>query len=252
MYVEVNDQACDTAHQQIPPVAALGHEYAAVRYRDRQDGLNETPPWRLVGTVDGTTLAYDPAAPANAPTSLGKGQVATFDAAGPFTVRSQDVDHPFYMAAYMTGCEHYFTPHHDCRGDPEFVNVVPIDQYLNRYLFFTDPTYPETNLVITRRLTTSGYKDVTLDCAGVVTGWQPVDSSGALQYTRVDLVRHNFAKQGNCDNGVHEIHSDAPFGVTVWGWGSLESAPFFSEYVSYAYPAGTGVQPINSVIVPTK
>ena len=31
---------CDNAAQQIPPVRALGHEYAAVRYRGRM-GMNE-------------------------------------------------------------------------------------------------------------------------------------------------------------------------------------------------------------------
>ena len=33
---------------------------------------------------------------------------------------------------------------------PEFVNVVPPGQFLPRYTFFTDPTYPETNLVVVR------------------------------------------------------------------------------------------------------
>ena len=47
-------------HQQIPPVKALGHEYVAVRYRNRLSTLDEAPPWRIVGAVDGTTLTYDP------------------------------------------------------------------------------------------------------------------------------------------------------------------------------------------------
>jgi hypothetical protein len=65
----------------------------------------------------------------------------------------------------------------------------------------------------------------------------------------VDLVRHDFAKQGLCDNGIHQIRSDAPFGITVWGWGSHETTGFKSTYVSYAYPAGASVQPINQVVV---
>jgi len=44
--------------------------------------------------------------------------------------------------------------------------------------------------------------------------------------------------------------SEAPFGVTVWGWGSSASLGFFTEYVSYAYPAGESVKPINTVVVP--
>jgi hypothetical protein len=248
MNIDVTIPACDAAHQQIPPVKALGHEYVAVRYRNRFDGLEESPPWRIVGAVDGTTLTYDPTPPAGAPTTLMSGQVAEFSTGTPFVVKSQDDKHPFYMSAHMTGC--YTLGMSDCRGDPEFVNVIPAQQYLDSYVFFTDPTYPETDLVLVRNKTPTGFKDVTLDCAGAITGWMPVGSGGDFEYTRIDLVRHNFAKQGNCDNGRHEIRSDAPFGLTVWGWGTSESAGFSTQAVSYAYPAGASVQPINTVVVP--
>jgi hypothetical protein len=253
--------ACDSAHQQLPPVKALGHEYVAVRYRNRVDGHEESPPWRIVAAVKDTLLTYDPAPPPGAPSKLDDGQVAYFDAAGPFVVSSQDADHPFYVSAQMTGCNDtavggYVGPE-GCAGDPEVVNVVPPDEFLDRYTFFTDPTYPETDLVVVRRRGPNGFPDVTLDCAGVLGGWQAVGASGRYEYTRVDLVRHNFAPQGNCDNGAHEIHGDAPFGVTVWGWGTKETGgnasdqkPPFSQAVSYAYPAGMGLRTITSVIVP--
>ena len=252
--IDVGSAACDSAHQQIPPIRALGHEYVAVRYRNRFDGQEESPPWRLVGAVDGTMLTYEPLPPMGAPLLLVEGQVAEFRSAGPFTVKSQDVNHPFYMSAHMTGCQEVSPSQSDCRGDPEFVNVIPPQQYLNSYVFFTDPTYPETNLVLVRNKTASGFKDVTLDCSGVIGGWQAADKAGNYEYARIDLVRHNFASQTGCDNGRHEIHSDAPFGLTVWGWGSAESGTlgtgFSSQAVSYAYPAGASVQAINQVVVP--
>jgi hypothetical protein len=257
--IDVDKFACDSSHQQIPPVKALGNEYVAVRYRNRFDGQEEAPPWRIVGAVDGTVLTYDPAPPAGAPPTLNSGTVGEFRAAGPFTVRSQDKDHPFYMAAHMTGCEEVNPDATDCRGDPEFVNVIPPAQYLPSYVFFTDPTYPETNLVLVRHDSGAGFKDVSLDCAGTISGWQNIDSAGKYQYARIDLVRHNFQPQGSCDNGRHEIHSDAPFGLVVWGWGSAETGGFYgggnvggfySQAVSYAYPAGASVQPINTVVVP--
>ena len=108
--IDVGVSACDSAHQQIPPIRALGHEYVAVRYRNRFDGTEESPPWRLVGAVDGTTLAYEPAPPAGAPLALVQGQVAEFRAPGPFTVKSQDGSHPFYMSAHMTGSEEVWHP----------------------------------------------------------------------------------------------------------------------------------------------
>ncbi|MFH2010434.1 MAG: IgGFc-binding protein [bacterium] len=240
--VPASAYACDSAHQQIPPVRALGHRYAGVRYRNRQAAMGEeTPPWRLVGAVDGTVLTWAPSNPAGAPTALNQGDLVEFNAAGPFVVESQDASHPFYVAQYMTGGDQF-----NGEGDPEFVNVVPMDQYLNRYIFFTDPTYSETSLVVvrTRSPATNDFVDVTLDCAGPLIGWQPL---GELEYTRIDLVTGDFMNVGNCSNGRQEMHSEAPFGVTVWGWGGYSS--FFTQYVSYAYPAGASVKPINEVVV---
>jgi hypothetical protein len=143
----------------------------------------------------------------------------------------------------------------DGRGDAEFVNIVPPGEYLDKYIFFTDPTYSETNLVLVRVKGPEGFADVTLDCLGVIDGWQQLGAAGKYEYARVDLVRHNFEPQGNCNNGRHEISSKQPFGLTVWGWGSAETGVlgigFYTQYVSYAYPAGAGVAPINNVEVPT-
>jgi hypothetical protein len=246
--INIDACCCDGAHQQLPPVQALGSAYAAVRYRNRVDGNEESPPWRIVGAVDGTTLTYEPGPPpVGAPLTLAQGEVASFRAAGPFIVRSQDDDHPFYLAGYMTGAGGF-----NDIGDPEFVNVIPIKQYRSSYVFFTDPTYPETNLIVVRSKASDGmFKDVTLDClTAPLTGWMPIDGVGDQEYTRVDLVRGNFEQQNGCDNGRREMTSDAPFGLTVWGWGSHATEPAFSStYVSYAYPAGASVQPINEVVV---
>ena len=244
--VPTNTAACDTAQQQIPPVKAMGNEYVAVRYRGRlKNGapFDESVPWRLVGAVDGTALQYDPAPPPGAPASLAQGQVAELWSTGPFVVRSQDKDHPFYAAGYMTGCT-YSNPN-GTEGDAEWVNLIPLGQYLDYYVFFTDPTYPETNLVVVRKKGKSGqFADVELDCAGKLGGWQAI---GEHQYTRVDLVTGMFQGVNGCGNGRHLMKSDAPFGLMVWGWGSELT---WTPAVSYAYPAGASVQPINTVTVP--
>jgi hypothetical protein len=180
---------------------------------------------------------------------LSLGQIAEFSAPGPFTVASQDADHPFYMSAHMTGCEVLNPSGSDCRGDPEFVNIVPPDQYLSAYTFFTDPTYPETDLVLTREKLNGAFADVTLDCVGTVTGWQPIDASDTIEYTRVDLVTGNFQSVGNCNNGLHVAGSAHPFGLVVWGWGSAASGLFSTQAVSYAYPAGASIKPINNVVI---
>ncbi len=245
--INIDAYACDGAHEQIPPIRAFGSEYVYARYRNRVDNQDETPPTRITGAVDGTTLTYDPK-PTGAQTTVGKGQSFEVRSSAPFVVRSQDDMHPFYVATYMTGGGAFSN-----NGDPEFVNVVPTGQYLSKYVFFTDPTYPETNLVFVRKKD-SAFHDVVLDCGGNVTGWKPVGSGGTYEWALRDLVRHNFAGQNGCDNGAHEVHSDGPFTLTVWGWGTSETgqpaSPGYSQYVSYAYPAGASVQSINSVIVP--
>ena len=251
--------ACDAGHQMIPPVRALGTEYIGVHHRNRFPGVEEAPPWRIVGAVDGTQLTYEPAPPPGAPTTIGVGQVAEFITSAPFIVRSQDADHPFYVSGHMTGCTDVSVDlFGDCRGDPETVNVIPTEQYLDQYVFFTDPTYPETSLVVIRNAAADGFHDVTLGClAAPITGWQPIGSSGQYEYAYLDLVTGNFQPMNGCDNGRHEALSDAPFAITVWGWGSgatggdpsLLQFPY-SQYVSYAYPAGASVQSLSQVVVP--
>ena len=197
---------------------------------------------------------------AGAPTTLTLGQLVEFDGPGAFHVQSQDNQHPFYLAAHRPGgdCDaaHQQIPPVQALGDeyvavgneatdyavggPETVNVVPPAQFLSSYLFFTDPTYGNTDLALVRKKAGDGtYKDVTLDCLGVVTGWLPIGATG-FQYTHVD-VQHHGATVGACDNGLHSIKSDAPLGITVWGYDSASS---------YAYPAGASVKPINTIVVP--
>jgi hypothetical protein len=254
------DCCCDSAQQQIPPVSALGSEYAAVRYRSRTpDGApEEANPWRLVGIVDGTKLTYLPAPPPGAPTTLSRGQFVEVTTADPFVVRSQDGDHPFYLAEYMTGGDPF-----EGAGDPEFVNVLATAQYLPKYVFFTDPTYPETSLVVVRQHGADGkFADVTLECSGMpLSGWQAV---GDFEYTRVSLVTGNWEPAlAGCDNGRQSMSSTAPFGVTVWGWGTKATGAgnayslgyirplpdWYTRYASYAYPAGGNTGRVNDVVV---
>ncbi|WP_437930310.1 IgGFc-binding protein [Sorangium sp. So ce291] len=245
MTVPSGELDCDSGHQQLAPIKALGNEYAAVRYRNRGQE-EESPPWRLVGAVDNTNLEWLPEKPENAPDKINLGEVLEFNSPGQFVVRSQDAEHPFYLGSYMTGGFSY-----DRVGDPDWVNVIPPSQYLNYYVLFTDPTYPETSLVVVRTRSEFDQKfaDVTLDClgdspeGGAITGWESLGND--YEYARVDLVKGTFENQGSCANGRHVMSSALPFGVTVWGWGTYD--PHLQ--VSYAYPAGAGFQPINNVVV---
>jgi hypothetical protein len=152
--------------------------------------------------------------------------------------------HPFYVGQYMTGCElpggtrPATSGGFNCLGDEEFVNILPPAQWLARYVFFTDPTYATTNLVLVRKKTNGAFADVNVDCLGNVGGWKPVGTSGEYEITDVDLVRGTPV--GTCSNGRHLANSAAPFGLMVWG---------DDDAASYAYPGGGNVGKINPVIV---
>jgi IgGFc binding protein len=244
MNVPADVYFCDHGEQSIPPVASLGHEYVAVGYRQRGPVVEQYR-YRIVGAVDGTALTFEPSLP-GVPSSVDLGQVSEFWSEEPFVVKSQDADHPFLFLSYMVGQQAVGAMGF---GDADFVRVVPPEQYLSRYVFFTDPTFPETNLVAIRAKKDGAFADVELVCSGTLTDWQPVGTSGDYEFTRIDVSRHDFVGQNGCDNGRNEMRSNAPFGLTVWGWGSLETT-IFTINASYGYPAGESIAPINRVIVP--
>ncbi len=233
------DQCCgDHGEQMIAPVRALGYEYIAAGHPDRKP-VSEPRVYRIFGAVDGTALTYDP--PNVGPDAIQLGEWIEIRSATPFTVRSQDQDHPFLMFTYMTGAG---DQGQGGWGDADFVRLVPPQQYMKHYVFFADPTYPFTGLTVVRKRKDGMFYDVKLQCLGTLTGWQPV-GSGDYEITTVKLVDH-FAGQGGCNNGVNVMDSEAGFGVWVWGWGSEDTN---TGWVSYGYPAGEGVLPINDVII---
>jgi len=242
MYVPSSRSACDVAQQQLPSFEQWGSEYVGVGYRPRLGDEHEPVPYRIVAARDGTRLDYDPVVPPGAPLEMSAGQVVTFwsGTGDAFVVRSQDAEHPFYLAAYMTGGgaavdRGDFLGDQDMRGngDPEFVNVVPAGQYLNSYSFFADPSYQETALTIVREKRGDAFEDVWLECAGILTDWRPIGTRGKYEFTRVDLARNYGPGQSFgenvCQKGLQRMKSEGPFTATLWGW---------SQYTSYAYPSG--------------
>jgi hypothetical protein len=224
----------------IAPVRALGYEYVAAPHGDRKP-TSEERIYRVFGAVDGTELTYDP--PNIGPKTIALGQFVEIRSASPFTVRSQDQDHPFLMFTYMSGAGEQGE---GGWGDADFVRLVPPAQYMKHYVFFADPTYPFTVLTVVRKKNKDGdFKEVDLACMGALSGWQPVGANGEYEMTFVKIVDH-FNGQGACNNGINIADSEAPFGLWVWGWGSEDTN---TGWVSYGYPAGEGVLPINDVII---
>ena len=245
------DRCCgDHGEQMLAPVRALGSEYVAAPHGDRH-AATEPRVYRIFGAVDGTQLEYEP--PGVGPATVNLGQMHEIRSATPFVVRSQGKDNPFLMFTYMTGAgvtdpsdPSYDPAFSTGSGDADFVRVVPPAQFLNHYVFFTDPTYPYTVLTVIRKTKKGVFEDVTLDCLSApITGWQPVGTSGEYEITWVKTV-DRFNGVGGCNNGVRVMRSEGTFGVWVWGWGDDATR---TGWVSYGYPAGEGVLPINDVVI---
>jgi IgGFc binding protein len=232
---------CDLTQQQILPIAQWGHEYALVPYRPRigLEDARDRVPWSFIGAVDGTQLSYDPVRPPGAPETLAAGERVIFVTDAIVSVKSQDAAHPFYTSIYMTGHEY------GGLGDPDFVNVVPSGQFLDRYVFFADFTFADTSLTLVRKKTAKGFSAVRLECSGEVTGWRPLGTSGEYEYTWIRLTKGHtptkLADGRECGYGLHVAESDGPFGVTVWG---------IDIDASYGYPGGMGLRPISGIQIP--
>lgn len=117
---------------------------------------------------------------------------------------------------------------------------VPPIQFLDKYVFFADPTYSESTLVVVRSKEDGVFKPVFLDCLGEVEGFQPLAD---FEWARVDLTTGDFASVAGCSSGRRVMESEAPFGLWVWGWATPEFSP--PGYASYGYPAGMNVRKVN-------
>ncbi len=228
---------CDSEHEQIAPIQALGSTYAIVPYEPRAPYTPANPEsviYRFTGVANGTTLTYDPPEP-TLPTTLSLGQVVQFESTKEFLVSSQDANHPFHVALMMPGCNG-----ENAIGDEDYTQLVPPAQFLPSYVFYSDVTYGYTNFTVVRNKTSNGFNDVTIDCVGTVTGWTPVDSADTYEYAWVDILKAGVSQYMGCLNGPHSAQSKSPFGITVWGEDS---------YASYGYPAGGTLSSINPVVV---
>ncbi len=247
MNVPVALSACDSDNKQIPPLSAWGHEYAVLPAPDRArlaggraDGSGELSVIRFVGAAAGTKLVYEPHPPEGAPMTLESGQLARFFASAPFVVRSQDSAHPFFVSSVMTGV----AGSKSWLGDPETSIAVPTDQWLDEYGFFADYTYRRSAVYVTRRKSQGVFHDVMLDCAGALTHWEPITAD--YEWTYVELTRAGVPQTypgGTCTDGAHQIRSEGPFTISVWG---------VSNAASYSYPGGTGLRRTTELHLPVR
>ena len=214
--IDVSDCACDSAHQQISAGARRsGTSTSPCATANRYDGVEETPPWRIVGAVDGTTLTYEPArAGRRADDARPRAGRRVQARRAVRRARARTTEHPFYMSAHMTGARQYDP------GRGRRAAAIPSSSTSSRRPSTSRRTSSSPTRR-TRRPTSSscatkganGFADVTLDCAGHAHRLAAGRQRRASTSTRaIDLVTGNFRGVGGCDNGRHEITSTGPSG----------------------------------------
>ena len=169
---------------------------------------------RIIATEDNTTLTYDPPQ-AGAPPMIAKaGQyVEISQTKEDFEVVSNN---KIIIGQYMLGQDAGGDS-----GDPAMALTVATEQYRKTYLFHAPINY-ETNYV---NITAPMAAKVTLD--GVAVG-----GFKAIGATGFGVAR---LKLGNNVDGNHDIKSDLPIGISVYGYG---------QYTSYWYPGGLDLEPL--------
>jgi hypothetical protein len=156
-------------------------------------------------------------------------------------------DPPILVVNYLKGAEQTASESGttidnlgNLRGDPAMTLSVPVEQYLNSYVFLTDATYAYNYVVVVR---TDPNQTIHLECLDPIPPNMFTPVAGGYARALITLASEEGDADGSCQsvaNGVHKIWSDAPFGIWVYG--------YFAD-TSYGYPGGMNLEQINDVVI---
>ena len=168
---------------------------------------------RIVATEDDTNLTYDP--PQGAPANIAKAgsYIEIAQTLADFEVTS---DKKIIIAQTMLGQDAGGDS-----GDPAMALTVATEQFRKTYLFHAPINYETNYLNIVAPMDAK----VTLDGA-------PVAGFKAIGATMFGVARLKLA---NNVDGNHDVKSDKPVGISVYGYG---------QYTSYWYPGGLDLEPL--------
>ncbi|MEC8024980.1 MAG: IgGFc-binding protein [Myxococcota bacterium] len=196
------------------PVSTWGQHYHAVKTQPRGDGMEV---WRIMAANDDTIVSLVP--PVASIPVLNSGEWFELITQADFEVFSSQ---PVALSQYLVG-EHYPGPGTQSNdagiGDPAFMIVPPVQQYRSEYVVLTPPSFSEDFINIV------GPADAQVMLDGQELYLTEPFGTGNYMLARVPV-----------SDGVHTISSTGPCAVSVYGW---------SNYVSYAYPGGLNLAPLN-------
>lgn len=218
-------ESCCTDHleQQMFPTTALGWDFAISRSPVRSTGSSYEEPdiYRVMATVDGTTVTTSLPAPNNQFT-LNAGEYRPFHAFGGFTVRADGgaimVGQFLLSQGYVPGGN----------GDPTFIVFPAADQHREEYVFLVPTTFEDNYMVLSMpegaAVEIDGFSEFGPECEE-----RPIGNLDGVIY-----------KQMTCrlDEGVHTVVASEPVGLSVYGYYNVGS---------YGYPGGSDVKIINPI-----
>lgn len=257
---EKGDCCSDHLEQQLPPVNRWGTAFHVGRSVPRG---KEVDYWRVVAAGAGSVVSINGAASTGG-YSLGAGQWQEFTSTGHFTLTATE---PVMLARFFAStmessmlntlcnsdsdcgpgyvcdiaCQYKpCSSDADCGpmqvcntslndgsveclevGDPAMIIAVPVEQWQTDFVFLTPNTYKKDfiNVVVP-----SGVQ-VTLDGQQLPPGeFEPIGDGSYTVY------------RGEVTDGVHVMKSEAPAGLTVYG---------FDGAVSYGYPGAMGLKKLT-------
>ncbi len=202
---------CDHIEEQIIPLDYWGTKYVGAHSTTRG---SEDHHWRIFAGADNVTVDTTPQQPGFPVTLMNQGDFV--DLVVPTNtsfIFESGPDEPFMPVQYLESQDGGANI-----GDPSMYQMVPVEQFLNRYAFVTGTDYPEHYVQVIRP---SGGSDVTID-GNTVNGYYPVGDFEVADY--------------QVSEGGHLAESDTAFGIVGLG---------YSNATSYAYPGGLKLEVIN-------
>ena len=207
------------------PVKRFRAETASCEARDGFFGHFIAPPAdeSALTLAEVVSAAVDVTGLPATPTVLQGGEMLEFYAAGPPEAPGDfwiEADKPIDVVEYMTGSMTVNLPDPEGIGDPAMAQLVPVEQFLQRYVILVPTSWVSDVGVFTRQTGT------TIEIDGVAIAddaFLPVTAE--YEVARVPLA-----------DGVHVLEGEAPFSIMVVG---------MDDDDSYAYLGGGGTTVIN-------
>jgi hypothetical protein len=206
---------CNHLQEQMIPIEYWGSKYVGAHSPLR---ATEDHVWRVYAGEAGVTVTTDPPQPGTPFTLNERGAYKELTVANGKSFTFQGTG-PFMPVQYLVGSKAA-----GGIGDPAMYQMIPIEQFLDRYVFATGKGYEKNYAQVIR---VKGKADVKIN-DNVVTGYYLINAVNGLQYEVADVL----LPPGEGPD-VYLAESDDPFGVMIIGYRNDGV-----HYSAYAYPGG--------------